>query len=261
MNFLAIITSNAPVTPQSTTTEITLPNTTPSPTTSTPTKTTITTTTTSCLYFLLINFHYCYLLLYFIFTLVCDLFELNGNPKYISDIQTDPFIFQEYLFPRSSGANFNKLPVTILITLTPELSKKYLEFEFIDKSTNIKDYVLQIYDNSNNLIDVINQTSSLNRDIVLPKVMILESKPISKIEIIILSTTNKNPPIHVKISLKGYLNSICEPTTTTSRTTPPRPTTTTLTSSTTSRTTPPRPTTTTTSSRKNFFLFFSLFYV
>ena len=59
MNFLAIITSNAPVTPQSTTTEITLPNTTPSPTTSTPTKTTITTTTTSCLYFLLINFHYC----------------------------------------------------------------------------------------------------------------------------------------------------------------------------------------------------------
>ena len=54
------------------------------------------------------------------------MFEFNGNPRYISDIQTDPFIFQEYLFPRSSGANFNKLPVTILITLNsnPGFNKK-----------------------------------------------------------------------------------------------------------------------------------------
>ena len=106
------------------------------------------------------------------------MFEFNGNPRYISDIQTDPFIFQEYLFPRSSGANFNKLPVTILITLTPEQNKTYFEFEFIDKSTNIKDYILRIFDNSNNLIDIINQTSSLNRDVVLPKVIIAESKTI-----------------------------------------------------------------------------------
>jgi hypothetical protein len=132
--------------------------------------------------------------------------------------------------------------------LTPELNKTYLEFEFIDKSTNIKDYILRIFDSSNNLIDVINQTSNLNREIVLPKVIIAESKTISKIEIIILSTTNKNPPIHVKISLKGYNNNDCQPIiTTTPRTTPSRPSTTILSSTTTkTSTTTPAPITSTT---------------
>ena len=137
---------------------------------------------------------------------------MNGNPKYISDIQTDPFIFQEYLFPRGSGANFNKLPVTIIITLTPEQNRKYLEFEFTDNKTNIKDYILKIYDNSNNIIEILNKSSNSNR-IVNSKVIISESKIISKIEIVILSTTDRNPPIHVKISIKGYISIGCESTT------------------------------------------------
>ena len=154
----------------------------------------------------------------------CDLFELNGNQKYISDIQTDPFIFQEYLFPRGSGANFNKLPVTIIISLTPEQTRKYLEFEFTDKKTNIKDYIIKIYDNSNNIIKVLNETSSTNRIVILPRVVISESKIISKIEIVIISTTDRNPPIHVKISIKGFNSNGCESTTqfilTSSTTTP-----------------------------------------
>jgi hypothetical protein len=149
---------------------------------------------------------------------------LNGNPKYISDIQTDPFIFQEYLFPRGSGANFNKLPVTIIITLTPEQNRKYLEFEFTDNKTNIKDYIIKIYDNSNNIIKILNETSSINRIVKLPKVVISESKIISKIEIVIISTTDRNPPIHVKISIKGFNTNGCESTTpimsTSSTTTP-----------------------------------------
>ena len=161
--------------------------------------------------------------LFFIFK-ACDLFELNGNPKYISDIQTDPFIFQEYLFPRGSGANFNKLPVTIIISLTPEQTRKYLEFEFTDKKTNIKDYIIKIYDNSNNIIKVLNETSSTNRIVILPRVVISESKIISKIEIVIISTTDRNPPIHVKISIKGFNTNGCESTTqfilTSSTTTP-----------------------------------------
>jgi hypothetical protein len=92
--------------------------------------------------------------------------------------------------------------VTIIITFTPEQEKKYLEFEFLDKKSNIKDYILKIYDDSNTIIENINGSNLKDR--ILPKKIISVDKLISKIEIIIISTTDKKPPCRVQISIKGY---------------------------------------------------------
>jgi hypothetical protein len=85
-----------------------------------------------------------------------------------------------------------------------------LEIEFLDKKTNIKEYLIKIYDNSNKIIQLL--TENINTNKILPKVIISESVVISKIEINIIKTFDKNPPIHVKISIKGYQNIGCEPT-------------------------------------------------
>jgi len=74
-----------------------------------------------------------------------------------------------------------------------------LEFEFVDKISNIKEYLLKIYDNSNNIIAKINGSNS----IILSKINITVDKFISKIEIIIISTTDNKPTNHVRISIKG----------------------------------------------------------
>jgi hypothetical protein len=79
-----------------------------------------------------------------------------------------------------------------------------LEFEFVDKNSNIKEYILKIYDDSNNIITKLNGSNSIIRDIILPKINITVEKLISKIEIIIISTTDNKPTNHVKISIKGY---------------------------------------------------------
>jgi len=100
--------------------------------------------------------------------------------------------------------------VTIIITFTPEQEKKYLEFEFLDKKSNIKDYILKIYDDSNTIIENINGSNLKDR--ILSKKIISVDKLISKIEIIIISTTDKKPPCHVQISIKGY-PSRCESST------------------------------------------------
>ena len=92
--------------------------------------------------------------------------------------------------------------MTIIITFTPEQEKKYLEFEFLDKKSNIKDYILKIYDDSNTIIENINGSNLKDR--ILPKKIISVDKLISKIEIIIISTTDKKPPCRVQISIKGY---------------------------------------------------------
>jgi len=92
--------------------------------------------------------------------------------------------------------------VTIIITFTPEQEKKYLEFEFLDKKSNIKDYILKIYDDSNTIIENINGSNLKDR--ILSKKIISVDKLISKIEIIIISTTDKKPPCRVQISIKGY---------------------------------------------------------
>jgi hypothetical protein len=85
-----------------------------------------------------------------------------------------------------------------------------LEIEFLDKKTNIKEYLIKIYDNSNKIIQLL--TENINTNKIIPKVIISESVVISKIEINIIKTFDKNPPIHVKISIKGYQNIGCEPT-------------------------------------------------
>ena len=85
-----------------------------------------------------------------------------------------------------------------------------MEIEFLDKKTNIKEYLIKIYDNSNKIIQLL--TENINTNKILPKVIISESVVISKIEINIIKTFDKNPPIHVKISIKGYQNIGCEPT-------------------------------------------------
>ncbi len=131
--------------------------------------------------------------------IACSLIEFNGNPKYITDIQSEPFIFQENFFPNSNGANFNTIPVVIVVTFTPEQERQFLEFEFVDKISNIKEYLLKIYDNSNNIIAKINGSNS----IILSKINITVDKFISKIEIIIISTTDNKPTNHVRISIKG----------------------------------------------------------
>ena len=85
-----------------------------------------------------------------------------------------------------------------------------MEIEFLDKKTNIKEYLIKIYDNSNKIIQLL--TENINTNKIIPKVIISESVVISKIEINIIKTFDKNPPIHVKISIKGYQNIGCEPT-------------------------------------------------
>ena len=85
-----------------------------------------------------------------------------------------------------------------------------MEIEFLDKKTNIKEYLIKIYDNSNKIIQLL--TENINTNKIIPKVIISESVVISKIEINIIKTFDKNPPVHVKISIKGYQNIGCEPT-------------------------------------------------
>ena len=79
-----------------------------------------------------------------------------------------------------------------------------MEFEFVDKNSNIKEYILKIYDDSNNIITKLNGSNSIIRDIILSKINITVEKLISKIEIIIISTTDNKPTNHVRISIKGF---------------------------------------------------------
>ena len=62
-----------------------------------------------------------------------------------------------------------------------------MEFEFVDKNSNIKEYILKIYDDSNNIITKLNGSNSIIRDIILSKINITVEKLISKIEIKMMS--------------------------------------------------------------------------
>ena len=56
-----------------------------------------------------------------------------------------------------------------------------MEIEFLDKKTNVKEYIIKIYDNSNNIIQILTENINTNR--IIPKVIISEGVIISKIEI------------------------------------------------------------------------------
>ncbi len=132
------------------------------------------------------------------------------KPKYVTDIKTTPFIFPDSIIPSGNGANFDKLPVQIVVIFSQGIVNVDIShIEFTDKNSNIKSFNVILYGESDKILQ------QIKKDSITDIIPVNKNLVIKKIEIDITSTTNGKAPSSVKLSIKG-----CEHQTTIHTTTP-----------------------------------------
>lgn len=146
----------------------------------------------------------------------CNSFEIIGDPEYVSDIETDPFVFPEYLIPFSGGSNFTNLPVDITVLIVDGNEIQIRQVDFVNKKSNIDLMDISLLDKNNNIVDEKFSVSASQ-----PILFDVDSK-ISKIKIKLIKTKDNFNPTFVELSIKA-----CKSLTLTSQTTTFMPTTTT----------------------------------
>jgi hypothetical protein len=125
--------------------------------------------------------------------------EILDNFQYVSNINTSPFVFPDELYQENEGVDFAKLPVSIEIEINPEKYIDTFKIEFMDKTTNIKNFNVEI--DSMNVISNISSLSYLHSQKNSSNL-----KQIKNIKIIIVNTNDNNNPKNVKLSLKTCSN-------------------------------------------------------
>lgn len=126
--------------------------------------------------------------------------ELINDPRYVSNIETKPFILFNQFFPGSGGAELTTLPATLTIKMTPGNEVSINKIEFTNKNTNIKDFKIELVK-----LESGKGTETINGKNIYDPVFVSSTDKIREIIITILSTRNKKNASSVEISVKACL--------------------------------------------------------
>lgn len=126
--------------------------------------------------------------------------ELVNNPRYVSMIETKPFILFNQFFPGSGGAELTTLPAILTIKMTPGNEISINKIEFANKKTNIKDFKIELVK-----LDSSKGTETINGKNIYDPVFVSSTDRIREIIITIISTKNKKNASSVEISVKACL--------------------------------------------------------
>lgn len=126
-----------------------------------------------------------------------------GDPKYISDVESDPFVFPENLIPGSGGAKLTKLPAELTVKFTEGNEVPVDTIQLADRRTNVVEIRIELISLKDTLIKTINSDSPVE------PIKLGTNQPLKAIKITILKTKNGRRPNFVEISIRS-----CLPTTT-----------------------------------------------
>lgn len=123
--------------------------------------------------------------------------ELMGNPQYITDVETTPFVFPYELVPGSGGANLKRLPAELIIKFHPGFESPVNKISIPNKDTNVKEYKVELIklDDSKPEIYTSNNASQ--------PIIIDSTDRIKTIIFTIISTTDNAYPKNVEISIQS----------------------------------------------------------
>ena len=124
--------------------------------------------------------------------------EMNGNPRYITDISSNSRISPNDLVPGEGGAKFDDLPASVTLIATPGNEKPINKIEFPNKQDNLKEVkiVLVPVDSSKQPEEI---TSTNPNEPIFPTSL----EPVKEIQITITKTNNGDKPKNVEISVQS----------------------------------------------------------
>lgn len=121
-----------------------------------------------------------------------------GNPRYISDVESNPFVFPKNLVPNNGGANLKKIPAELIIKMTPKNEKPIYKIEFPNPDDNLKEVKVTLFPVDKSKEPEVIPATDANQPIY-PSY----TEPVNKIKIEIISTTDNKNPKNVEISVQS----------------------------------------------------------
>lgn len=126
--------------------------------------------------------------------------ELVGNPKYITNIETTPFISPDEFLPKSGGAQMKNLPAEIKIIFTKGNEIPINRFEFTNKKSNVKEYRIEVVK-----LDSSKKNEIFNVKNIFAPFYVQSDDAVKEIKITITATRDKKIPNKVEISVKACI--------------------------------------------------------